>query len=598
MQRTFLRWSLSRRVDERPKRLVGLARARVGRRRGGSGAAAAARPRARAGRRRQRRRGSARGAAPRGPRRGGSGHAASADHHAWRTRALPPRGARGDRRASARLRRLAAGASRRTSERAPSRARARARASSSRPSRSGRAPQPSAATGPRSGRAPRAAPRCPRRPSPTWRQPRGAPASRSWMATAGSSTSPSWSGAPGTSRPSGCSSRRPRTRSRRQAAGARTVRHRFEALFAGKEDPWDYAGAYEQRKYEQTLSLLPDGPIERALELACAEGRFTEQLAPLVEQLTAADVSRVALQRAEARCAGAGNVTFLELDLVGDELPGELDLIVCSEVLYYAGDRAALDAVAAKLARALKPGGHLVTLHARVVQDEPGRPGFDWGVPFGSKTIGAALADTGGLALIEELRAPLYRVQRFQRPPAAPGSPDGHRDRAAARDRPDGARGRPLGRDRAPRSGRRDRDLDRPAADPDVPPGRRRRRGPALPGHAAGLRRAARLPARRRVQLRDTRRVAARDGGPAAAARAPRDDHVRRRLRRLRRPRLAAAARARLRRPAVRGGRRGRRLQPLGPSGRRRGAARLARAAAPARRGRRDRSPLGLAPVP
>ena len=64
-----------------------------------------------------------------------------------------------------------------------------------------------------------------------------------------------------------------------------------------------------------------------------------------------------------------------------------------------------------------------MTLHARVVQDEPGRPGFDWGVPFGSKTIGAALADTGGLALIEELRAPLYRVQRFQRPPAAPGSP-------------------------------------------------------------------------------------------------------------------------------------------------------------------------------
>ena len=208
-------------------------------------------------------------------------------------------------------------------------------------------------------------------------------------------------------------------------AGARRAhdRHRFEALFAAEEDPWDYAGAYEQRKYEQTLSLLPEGPIGRALELACAEGRFTEQLAPLVEQLTAADVSRVALRRAEARCAGLGNVGFLELDLVGDELPGDLDLIVCSEVLYYVGDRATLDAVAAKLARALKPGGHLVTLHGRVVQDEPGRPGFDWGVPFGSRTIGAALADAGGLVLTEELRASLYRVQRFQRPPAAPGPP-------------------------------------------------------------------------------------------------------------------------------------------------------------------------------
>ena len=32
----------------------------------------------------------------------------------------------------------------------------------------------------------------------------------------------------------------------------------FEALFASRGDPWRYANAYEQRKYEQTLSLIPN----------------------------------------------------------------------------------------------------------------------------------------------------------------------------------------------------------------------------------------------------------------------------------------------------------------------------------------------------
>ena len=122
-------------------------------------------------------------------------------------------------------------------------------------------------------------------------------------------------------------------------------RHQFESLFARGDDPWRYTSAYEQEKYERTLSLLPSEPAGCALELACAEGHFTAQLARRVGSLVAADISEIAFERAAIRCRDLGNVTFRRLDLVTDELPGPFDLLVVSEVLYYVGDlgSAALD---------------------------------------------------------------------------------------------------------------------------------------------------------------------------------------------------------------------------------------------------------------
>ena len=191
-------------------------------------------------------------------------------------------------------------------------------------------------------------------------------------------------------------------------------RHHFESLFARSEDPWAYETPYEQTKYQQTLGLIPDGRIERALELACAEGRFTRLLAPRVERLIAADFSQVALQRAEA-VASAANVQFQLLDLVHDDLPGPLDLIVCSEVLYYLGSLEALTAVGERLAGALKPGGHLVLAHANVLADDPDQPGFDWTVPYGARRIGETLAAIPQFHFKREIRTEAYRIQLFER---------------------------------------------------------------------------------------------------------------------------------------------------------------------------------------
>ena len=186
----------------------------------------------------------------------------------------------------------------------------------------------------------------------------------------------------------------------------------FEALFASGADPWGYTSAYEQGKYDQTLSLIDGSRPRRALELACAEGHFTRQLAPRVEQLVASDVSTVALRRARQRCADLDNVEFEYHDLFSDPISGRYDLIVCSEVLYYAGDRGRLDHAAQSIAAALEPGGIFVGAHANLLVDDPEKPGFDWDVPFGARVIEEALTHAG-LELVRELANPLYRVQAY-----------------------------------------------------------------------------------------------------------------------------------------------------------------------------------------
>ena len=192
-------------------------------------------------------------------------------------------------------------------------------------------------------------------------------------------------------------------------------RHAYwEELFQ-EPDPWNYGSSYEQEKYARQLMLLPDRPIGRALELACAEGRFTEKFAPRVERLIATDISATALERARDRCRLQGNIEFRQLNLAVDPLPDALDLIVCSEVLYFLDDEAELERVAQRLTAALKPGGHILAAHAFVLTDDPSRTGFDWANPWGAKTITRVFSAVPGLALERSLCTELYRIDRFVR---------------------------------------------------------------------------------------------------------------------------------------------------------------------------------------
>lgn len=188
----------------------------------------------------------------------------------------------------------------------------------------------------------------------------------------------------------------------------------WEDLFE-EPDPWNYGSPYEQEKYRRQLDLLPERLAGTTLELACAEGRFTEQLSSRVERLIATDISSKALERAKERCAGKDNIEFRQLDLSADSIPEDLDLILCSEVLYYLKDEPELVGVARRLADAVKPGGHILTAHAFLVKDDKARTGFDWENPFGAETIARVFADTEGLQLERSLQTELYRIDLFRR---------------------------------------------------------------------------------------------------------------------------------------------------------------------------------------
>ncbi|AZO71439.1 MULTISPECIES: trifunctional glycosyltransferase/class I SAM-dependent methyltransferase/polysaccharide deacetylase [unclassified Mesorhizobium] len=202
---------------------------------------------------------------------------------------------------------------------------------------------------------------------------------------------------------------------RRPAADAHdNDRTSFWNRYFATEDPWNYGSPYEQEKYERQLEILPAGPIGRALELACAEGHFTRRLAPRVGHLTATDISAIAIGRARARCSDQPNVEFGVLDFAADTLPGEMDLIVCSEVLYYLDDLAELRRVAKKVVEALAPGGSFISAHAFVLGDNIERTGFDWNT-FGAQAIAETLAGIDGVVLDRSIQTELYRIDRFRR---------------------------------------------------------------------------------------------------------------------------------------------------------------------------------------
>jgi SAM-dependent methyltransferase len=95
------------------------------------------------------------------------------------------------------------------------------------------------------------------------------------------------------------------------------------------------------------------GRAERALDLGCGDGRLTAELD--AAELTAADVSPVALKRARRRLPDAA---FVELE-PDAPLPLEdaaFDLVLCAETIEHVRD---VQLLLSEIRRVLRPGGLL-----------------------------------------------------------------------------------------------------------------------------------------------------------------------------------------------------------------------------------------------
>ncbi|MBO3095593.1 PIG-L family deacetylase [Cellulomonas dongxiuzhuiae] len=180
----------------------------------------------------------------------------------------------------------------------------------------------------------------------------------------------------------------------------------FDATYARHADPWGFTDRpYEARKRALTLAALPDARYARALEVGCAIGVLTAELAARCDELTGTDVADAALERARERLADAPHVQVVRGALGGtgdDALPGgPFDLVVLSEVGYYlswADLTAALPDLLTRLAR----GGTVLACHWRhAVEDYP-LPG-----DAVHRALARAAQDAGLAHLVEHREADL-----------------------------------------------------------------------------------------------------------------------------------------------------------------------------------------------
>jgi SAM-dependent methyltransferase len=95
------------------------------------------------------------------------------------------------------------------------------------------------------------------------------------------------------------------------------------------------------------------GRADRALDLGCGDGRLTAELE--AGELTAADVSRVALERARRRLPGA-RLAELDPDAPLPFEDGAFDLVLCAETIEHVRD---VQLLLSEVRRVLRPGGTL-----------------------------------------------------------------------------------------------------------------------------------------------------------------------------------------------------------------------------------------------
>ena len=205
--------------------------------------------------------------------------------------------------------------------------------------------------------------------------------------------------------------RRVVARVRRRRTGSRAWLERF---YAREYDPYhSIDNAYEASKYADVLRTVEGRRFGRVLEVGCAVGTFTEQLAAICDELVAIDISDLAVQRTRERVAALPHVQVLR-GTAPDELPpGPFDLVVCSDVLYYLPARrlrTALD----RLPELLAPGGVIVSLHWL----------GDFGAPSTGDDVHDGQADRWRALrhVSSDLRAGVgpdaagYRLDRYDRP--------------------------------------------------------------------------------------------------------------------------------------------------------------------------------------
>ncbi len=180
----------------------------------------------------------------------------------------------------------------------------------------------------------------------------------------------------------------------------------FLDRYAASPDPYGLAERwYEARKYALSVALLPRQRYRSAFEPGCSIGVLTAKLAPRCDSLLACDAIGSAVASARTRTARLPGVRVERRVIPGDWPPGEFDLIVFSEILYYFDD-SDLNQVLRLGTSALREDGHLLAVHWRHPAPDHPRTGDE---------AHQALAGHPGLARLAGYRDPDFAAEVYTR---------------------------------------------------------------------------------------------------------------------------------------------------------------------------------------
>jgi SAM-dependent methyltransferase len=184
-------------------------------------------------------------------------------------------------------------------------------------------------------------------------------------------------------------------------------------MYAASPDPWGFQSRwYEKRKHAISVDILPERFYAEAFEPGGSIGVLTELLAARCGHVLSCDVAEAAVRAAAQRTRALPNVRVERRVIPRDWPPGQFDLVVLSEFLYYfAGDD--LDRVLDLVVSATRDGGSVLAVHWRHPVPE---------YPRGGDEVHRSLAGRNGLARLVEHREPDFVAEVFIRTDGEPVS--------------------------------------------------------------------------------------------------------------------------------------------------------------------------------